>query len=183
MHTLILPSLGSDQLGQPRGNGSCNRKYVFRSFVTLTPQDLRVPELTDVREASYLFRTTGQVLGISLTGALAQNLLLQSLREKIQGPGAEEVGSFHSSPHQYLGNCSDLFRHVQLINKIRRSTDIIRTLDPATRRAAMDSWGIALRAVFIFNAAIAFICLLATLPLQEFHLPSVSLASSGNPDS
>ncbi|CUA76812.1 Multidrug resistance protein fnx1 [Schizosaccharomyces pombe 972h-] [Rhizoctonia solani] len=40
---------------------------------------------------SYLFRTTGQVLGVSLSGALIQAVLVSSLRKRIQGPGAEKI--------------------------------------------------------------------------------------------
>ncbi|CEL57819.1 Multidrug resistance protein fnx1 OS=Schizosaccharomyces pombe (strain 972 / ATCC 24843) GN=fnx1 PE=2 SV=2 [Rhizoctonia solani AG-1 IB] len=43
---------------------------------------------------SYLFRTTGQVLGVSLSGALVQAVLVSSLRKGIQGPDAEKA-----SPH------------------------------------------------------------------------------------
>ena len=49
---------------------------------------------TDERFAvvTYLFRTTGQVLGVSLSGAILQAVLLQKLRERIQGPGSDAVG-------------------------------------------------------------------------------------------
>ncbi|KAG9126985.1 hypothetical protein FRC07_001149 [Ceratobasidium sp. 392] len=40
---------------------------------------------------SYLFRTTGQVLGVSLSGALVQAILVSSLRKGITGPGSEEI--------------------------------------------------------------------------------------------
>ena len=40
---------------------------------------------------SLLFRTAGQVLGVSLTGALLQSLLIKDLRERITGPGAAEL--------------------------------------------------------------------------------------------
>ena len=40
---------------------------------------------------TYLFRTTGQVLGVSLSGAALQAVLLHTLRAKITGPDAEEV--------------------------------------------------------------------------------------------
>jgi hypothetical protein len=40
---------------------------------------------------SYLFRTTGQVLGVSLSGALTQAILAKELGERITGEGAEEV--------------------------------------------------------------------------------------------
>ena len=41
---------------------------------------------------TYLFRTTGQVLGVSLSGTLLQGVLLSKLRQRIHGPNAEEVG-------------------------------------------------------------------------------------------
>ena len=40
---------------------------------------------------SYLFRTTGQVLGVSLGGALLQYILTKQLRKRITGPEAFEV--------------------------------------------------------------------------------------------
>lgn len=42
---------------------------------------------------TYLFRTTGQVLGVSLSGALLQSILAAKLRERIHGPGAFEVST------------------------------------------------------------------------------------------
>lgn len=46
---------------------------------------------------TYLFRTTGQVLGVSLSGTVLQAVLLKKLRERITHPGADEV-SLHSKP-------------------------------------------------------------------------------------
>lgn len=40
---------------------------------------------------TYLFRTTGQVLGVSLSGTILQAVLLQKLRERISGPAASEA--------------------------------------------------------------------------------------------
>lgn len=42
---------------------------------------------------TYLFRTTGQVLGVSLSGALLQAILTKQLRKRITGPEAFEVRS------------------------------------------------------------------------------------------
>lgn len=42
---------------------------------------------------TYLFRTTGQVVGVSLSSTIFQAVLLQKLRERIQGPGSSEVRS------------------------------------------------------------------------------------------
>jgi len=43
------------------------------------------------RAVTYLFRTTGQVLGVSLSSTILQAVLLQKLRGRIQGPGSSEV--------------------------------------------------------------------------------------------
>ncbi|KDQ16463.1 hypothetical protein BOTBODRAFT_129843 [Botryobasidium botryosum FD-172 SS1] len=97
---------------------------------------------------SYLFRTTGQVLGVSLSGAFMQAQLLSNLRERIRGPEAEEI-----------------------IRQIRHSTTIIPTLSPELRKAAVDSYALSIRTVFVCQAAVAFLAFLASLPIEEFPLP------------
>ncbi|KAF8897363.1 vacuolar amino acid permease [Infundibulicybe gibba] len=97
---------------------------------------------------TYLFRTTGQVLGVSLSGAILQAVLLQQLRQRIQGPGSAE-----------------------LIHQIRHNTEIIPTLNPLVIQSAVDAYAHALRVVFICQAAINFIGFLACLPIQENPLP------------
>jgi len=96
---------------------------------------------------SYVARTTGQVLGVSLSAAVMQAVLTRRLRELITGPGAEDT-----------------------IRRIRHSTEAIRSLDPQTRDAAIASYGLALKTVFICQAVIAFLTMLACLPIQEFAL-------------
>ncbi|KAJ8468186.1 hypothetical protein ONZ45_g6 [Pleurotus djamor] len=97
---------------------------------------------------TYLFRTTGQVLGVSLSGALLQAVLLGKLRQRIQGPGALDI-----------------------IEQIRHSTAIIPELDAELKQAAIDSYADALRAVFTCQAAICFLGLLTCVPIQENPLP------------
>ncbi|KAI0786360.1 MFS general substrate transporter [Abortiporus biennis] len=97
---------------------------------------------------TYLFRTTGQVLGVSLSGALLQAILTNKLRERIQCPDAAEI-----------------------IEAIRHSTSIIPDLSEPLRKAAVDSYDDALRVVFICQAALNFICLLCCIPIQENPLP------------
>lgn len=43
------------------------------------------------RLVTYLFRTTGQVIGVSLSGAVLQAVLLKNLRQRITGPGSEQI--------------------------------------------------------------------------------------------
>ena len=96
---------------------------------------------------------------------------MKSLREKIQGPGANEVNMF--------GWLQTLARMVltmfgsQIIRSIRHSTAIIRDLEPHLQKAAIDSWARALRVVFIFQSVMAFLVILWCLPIQEFALPYV----------
>ncbi|KAI9510420.1 MFS general substrate transporter [Russula earlei] len=106
---------------------------------------------TDVAVATgltYLFRTTGQVLGVSLSGTLLQGVLLSKLRQRIHGPNAE-----------------------QLISRIRHSTDVIRDLDPALRKSAIDSYADALRVVFICQVALNVLTFLSCMAIQENPLP------------
>jgi hypothetical protein len=40
---------------------------------------------------TYLFRTVGQVLGVSLSGTIVQGVLVRELRARITGPNSEEA--------------------------------------------------------------------------------------------
>ncbi|KIK65443.1 hypothetical protein GYMLUDRAFT_70555 [Collybiopsis luxurians FD-317 M1] len=97
---------------------------------------------------TYLFRTTGQVLGVSISGAILQAVLLQKLRLRIQGPGSAE-----------------------LIYDIQHSTNIIPTLDPLHKAAAINSYADALQIVFICQAVWNFLAFLWCIPIQENVLP------------
>jgi len=98
---------------------------------------------------TYLFRTVGQVLGVSLSGTIIQGVLVRELRGRITGPNSEE-----------------------LINKIRHSTDVIRTLDPKTQHDAVESYKAALFMAFISQVVFGALCLLSSLFIKEYPLPS-----------
>lgn len=59
---------------------------------------------------SYLFRTTGQVLGVSLSAAIVQAVLKRELAARITGNGASDVRVefFHNDlrTHSIAGDCS-----------------------------------------------------------------------------
>ncbi|KAG8218370.1 major facilitator superfamily domain-containing protein [Butyriboletus roseoflavus] len=97
---------------------------------------------------TYLFRTTGQVLGVSLSGALVQSVLLQQLRTRITGPGSSDI-----------------------IEEIRHSISSIPDLAPSLRKAAMESYASALRVVFISQVAINVLVFIACIPIEEHSLP------------
>ncbi|KAK2466351.1 hypothetical protein APHAL10511_001993 [Amanita phalloides] len=93
---------------------------------------------------TYLFRTTGQVLGVSLSGALLQAVLVEKLQQRIKGADAAEI-----------------------IYMIRHNVEVIPNLSPSLRHAAVNSYADALRVVFIGQAAINVLSFIACIPIQE----------------
>ncbi|KAK4699166.1 hypothetical protein P7C70_g7098, partial [Phenoliferia sp. Uapishka_3] len=96
---------------------------------------------------SYLFRYIGQVVGVALSSSLLQSVLTYQLGMRIKGENAAEV-----------------------IEQIRHISTSIAKLSPDLREAAITSYTIALRAVFISNAVVALACFLFTLPIVQFPL-------------
>ncbi|KAJ7071800.1 MFS general substrate transporter [Mycena belliarum] len=114
------------------------------ALIASVPQD-EIPLATGL---SYLFRTTGQVLGVSLSAALTQTLLARNLRARITGPDADET-----------------------IAKILASTTYIRTLPPPLQEQATASWLGALHTVFCCQIGLAAAMFLSALPIEERELP------------
>ncbi|KAJ7729775.1 vacuolar amino acid permease [Mycena metata] len=94
-----------------------------------------------------LFRGIGQVGGVAISSAIFQSRLDTELRERIHTPDAEE-----------------------LILKIRRSSEVIRTLEPEQQQAARDSYALGLKAVYIFAACSTFLAYLVRLPIPDQDL-------------
>ncbi|KAJ7500461.1 major facilitator superfamily domain-containing protein [Mycena galericulata] len=94
-----------------------------------------------------LFRGIGQVGGVAISSAIFQSRLDTELQKRIHTPDATE-----------------------LILKIRRSSAVIRTLDPELQRAARDSYAIGLKAVYIFAACSTFLAYLVRLPIPDQDL-------------
>ncbi|EIN10661.1 vacuolar amino acid permease [Punctularia strigosozonata HHB-11173 SS5] len=136
-----------DIVPQGFGMASLITSTLIAMIATVSKEDIAV-----ATGITYLFRTTGQVLGVSLSGAILQGVLNDKLRQRIQGPNALE----QLTPESY---------------NLRHSTAIIPELDPQTRKAAVDSYSAALRVVFICQAAVAFLAFLACIPIQENPLP------------
>ncbi|CCM01688.1 uncharacterized protein FIBRA_03752 [Fibroporia radiculosa] len=132
-----------DIVPQGLGMSSVITTTLIAMIASVAKEDLAV-----ATGITYLFRTTGQVLGVSLSGALLQAVLHRKLRERITGPDA-----------------------IEIIEKIRHSTSIISELSPPLRQAAVSSYADALRIVFICQAAANFFCLLCCIPIQENPLP------------
>ncbi|PAV20724.1 MFS general substrate transporter [Pyrrhoderma noxium] len=132
-----------DIVPQGFGMASLITTTLIAMIASVTKEDLAV-----ATGITYLFRTTGQVIGVSLSGAVLQAVLLNTLRSKITGPGAEEI-----------------------IESVRHSTSIIPSLEPTLRKAAIDSYARSLHVVFICQAAVNFLAFLSSLPIQENVLP------------
>jgi hypothetical protein len=183
--TEITVTLGHDRWCQPGRYGRCNWKYGLR-VLTVPLANLVFPRVT------YLFRTTGQVLGVSLSGTILQAVLVRKLQQRIRGPGAAKVGtaklpvsfflidSADPRPSMRFGNpvpsCFEP-RVLTAVTYISHSTAIIPTLDPALKQATMDSYADALRMVFICQAALNVIGLGACITIQENPLSYVLLTS------
>jgi len=135
--------LWSDLIPQGFGMASVITTTFIALIACVSKEDVAV-----ATGITYLFRTTGQVLGVSLSGTLMQAVLLSKLQQRIQGPKAEE-----------------------LISRIRHSTDVIRELDPSLRKSAIDSYADALRVVFICQVALNFLTFLSCMAIQENPLP------------
>ncbi|KAJ6500834.1 MFS general substrate transporter [Mycena sanguinolenta] len=127
--------------------------FAFASVLTTTllaliasvPRD-DIPLATGI---SYLFRTMGQVLGVSLSAALTQTLLARNLRARI----------------------SD-----ETVAQILDSTAYIHTLPPDLQAKATTSWALALRTVFYCQIGLAVSIFLSLLPMEECSLPDTIAA-------
>ncbi|KAJ6567073.1 MFS general substrate transporter [Mycena capillaripes] len=119
------------------------------ALIASVPRD-DIPLATGI---SYLFRTTGQVLGVSLSATLTQALLARNLRARITGDGADVI-----------------------IAKILASTAYIHTLPADQRAQATTSWLLALRTVFYCQIVLAVCLFLSVLPIEEYALPDTVAA-------
>ncbi|ORY31766.1 major facilitator superfamily domain-containing protein [Naematelia encephala] len=100
---------------------------------------------------SYVFRTIGQVLGVSLSGALTQTILQKELQRRITGEGAGDI-----------------------IASIRKSSASIRLLPPDLQLSAVQSYQKAFHGVFSVSIVFAVVALLAGLGLKEVDLQGIS---------
>ncbi|KAL8838817.1 MAG: hypothetical protein Q9176_004890 [Flavoplaca citrina] len=97
---------------------------------------------------SYLFRSLGSVVGISLTATVVQQALRNQLQEK-------------------LGNSDEA---ATVVRNVRESLDYLKTLDPATRELVRQCYGNATTAGFGLLIAIAS---LAAISSEDDHYATV----------
>ena len=121
---------------------------------------------------SYLFRTSGQVVGVALSGAILQAKLRTELEKRISGPDAAKV-SFTLMLTQHAAHAPR-----QTIAAIRHQSSIIPTLPAHERAAAVAAYAVALRWVFGFVAAAALATLLSCITIENRTLPEHTKSST-----
>ena len=112
---------------------------------------------------TYLFRSVGQVLGVSLSAAIVQAVLERDLPRLITGPDAADVRITVTSSH--------VKTDMQVISRIRHSTAAIRDLPGPYRDGAVSAYEHALRMVFFFNFAMSILNTAAMLFIKEIEMP------------
>lgn len=108
-----------------------------------TPEDQAV-----VTACSYLFRSLGSVIGLSLSSTVVQQLLRTRLRTGLR-------------------NSKDIDR---IVDGVRQSLDFIQTLDPAVGRIVRNCYGWATNKGFAFMIAIVFFALVSSTFIRESKL-------------
>lgn len=98
-----------------------------------------------VTACSYLFRSLGSVIGLSLSSTVVQQLLRTRLRSAL-----------HDS--------KDIDK---IVDGVRQSLDYIRTLDPAVARIVRGSYGWATNKGFAFMIGIVILALLSSFFIRE----------------
>ncbi|KAH9816450.1 major facilitator superfamily domain-containing protein [Melampsora americana] len=107
-------------------------------------------EMATATALTYLFRYTGQVVGVAISGAILQNVLVQELTKRITGPGSLEI-----------------------IDKIRKQSSIVSDLPTeALKVAARESYSKGLMKVFECNLILSGLAILVTFFIDESTVPS-----------
>ncbi|KAG1452766.1 hypothetical protein G6F56_007734 [Rhizopus delemar] len=107
-------------------------------------------EMATITSVSYLFRSSGGVIGISATSAIFQGLVKKVLTERIKGPDAE-----------------------QIIEIARKSMTEVRELLPSDALIiVLDTYQVAIRYSFYFCIVVSALGFFSTLFIQQFSLHS-----------
>lgn len=125
------------------GNGVGVTTTLIALISNAAPEDQAV-----TTACSYLFRSLGSVIGISLSSTVVQ----QSLRSYlIRGLGSGEEAD-------------------RIVQRVRRSLDYIRTLDPEVRDMVRRCYGHAVRDAFALMIGIVFFALVSSFFIREKRL-------------
>ncbi|RAK71772.1 putative MFS multidrug transporter [Aspergillus fijiensis CBS 313.89] len=125
------------------GNGIGVTSTLISLISNATPEDQAV-----VTACSYLFRSLGSVIGLSLSSTVVQ----QVLRDRLQWA---------------LRESDDIDR---IVAGVRQSLDFIKTLDPAVARVVRSCYGWATNKSFAFVVGVVFCSFVSSLFIHEKRL-------------
>jgi len=106
-----------------------------------------------------MFRTIAQVLGVACSSAIIQDIIQRDLTRSITGPDAALI-----------------------IDQIRHSTSIIRSLPAAERNAAIQAYDHALHVVFVINFVLSCLGVLGMMCIKEEEMPSQKVRGEEDDD-
>lgn len=125
------------------GNGIGVTTTLIALISNAAPEDQAV-----TTACSYLFRSLGSVIGISLSSTVVQQSLRSHLIQRLGG--GEEAD--------------------RIVQRVRRSLDYIRTLEPGVREVVRRCYGHAARDGFAFMIGITFFALVSSFFIREKRL-------------
>lgn len=101
-----------------------------------------------VTACSYLFRSLGSVIGISLSSTVVQQVLRTRLRDALRD--SKDVD--------------------KIVDGVRQSLEFIKTLDPVVARTVRDCYGWATNKGFAFLIGVVFFAFVSSLFIRERNL-------------
>ncbi|KAB8076181.1 major facilitator superfamily domain-containing protein [Aspergillus leporis] len=125
------------------GNGIGVTTTLICLISNSTPEDQAV-----VTACSYLFRSLGSVIGLSLSSTVVQQILRGRLRSALR-------------------DSKDIDR---IVDGVRQSLDFIKTLDPSVAKVVRGCYGWAMNKGFAFMIAIVFFAFVSSLFIREKKL-------------
>ena len=121
--------------------------------------------MTPIIVVSYLFRSLGSVVGLSVGSTLFQNTLRKYLHERLLGQDVDEARVLHilSSP---LLKCSRMLV-LQIVHRVRESLNYVDQLEPSVRAIVRTSYEEALQATFWFAVVLSVLALISSFFIKE----------------
>ncbi|EAU82087.2 membrane transporter [Coprinopsis cinerea okayama7 len=101
---------------------------------------------------SYLFRSLGSVVGLSLGSTIVQITLRSTLRARLSGDSDSDIE--------------------EIVRRVRESLTYLDELDEATRAIVRGSYEVAIQATFVFATIVAALALVSSMYIKEKPLPS-----------
>ncbi|KAJ2922622.1 hypothetical protein H1R20_g14488, partial [Candolleomyces eurysporus] len=126
------------------GNGTGVTTSLISLIANAGPEDQAI-----ATAVSYLFRSLGSVVGISMGSTIVQMSLRSTLIKRLSGQDVEEI-----------------------VRRVRESLGYLEKLDPTTRAIVRSSYETAIQSAFWFSVGIAILCFISSLFIIEKPLPS-----------